>query len=275
MKLARVKTLGLPEGVRIFQYEEADVTKALKDSPKNLEIVTDIINKYLRQKDALVAARDDLDTYLTDVVKFPTLTKTEKVDGKDVTTRDEKPGEYLDRLVAALIKGEFSHKEFKVEGADNAAKEKSIYKSLQAIVDKLGEVDKDQKKIEVDEKGNQKNPAQVRYAYLLDISRPERVSKPKTPPEYAIQGATQIINGGAERVKAWIEKFAKGFKDPKGIQIDPITHAAFDVQAPKGATAEEAEKVKQSNITALAWAIAEKEAQVREKTKTQTLAEFN
>lgn len=256
--------------MRCLQYEESDVVKAMT-VPANVIIVTDIINKYLRQKDALVAFRDDLDDYLLNVVKFPTTTETVKVDGKDVVERNEKPGQYLDRLVAALVKGEFTHPKLPVSGADPKAKEASVYKALQAIADTLGDTDSNGKPVTVDP--TTKAESAPRFSYILDISRPERVSKPKTPPDYAIEGATQIINNKAE--SKWAEKFKTGFKDAKGIQIDPIVHEPFNVVALKGATAEVVESTRKANILALAWAIAAKEQQVREKTKTEKLAEFN
>lgn len=270
MKVEYISTLGLPKGVRVQQYEEAEVKKLL-DTPNNLVIVTDIVNKYLRQKDALVDARNDLDTLLLEDIKFPTLTEKVKEDGKEVEVRKEKPGQYIDRLVEALIKGTFNHPKLPVTGTDPKSKEASIYNALQALMDTLGDVDTAGAAIKRDDKtGRLTAPG---YAYRLDIARPERTSKPKNPPEYAVVGATQIIAKGSE--SKWAEKFAKGFTDANGVAIDPIVHEAFNVKPAKGASVEEVEKIKQSNITALAWAIAAKEQQVREKTKSKTLAEFN
>jgi hypothetical protein len=253
-----------------MQYEESEIKKAL-EVPANLVLLTDMCNKYLRQKDALVDARNDLDTMLVEDIKFPTLTEVVKEDGKDVTVRAEKPGQYLNRLVDALVKGTFSHPKLPVTGTDPKAKEASVYTALQALMDTLGDVTTDGTAIKRDEKtGRLTAPG---YAYRLDMARPERVSKPKTPPDYALEGATQIITKGSE--SKWKEKFAKGFTDANGVVIDPIAHEAFDVKPAKGATVEETEKVKQSNILALAWAITAKEQQVREKTKSKTLAEFN
>lgn len=270
MKVEYVSTLGLPKGVRVMQYEEADVKKLL-ETPANLIVLTDILNKYLRQKDALVDARADLDTLLLEDVKFPTLKTTVKEEGKDVEVRNEKPGQYLDRLCDALVKGTFSHARLPVTGTEPKAKESSVYNALQAIMDTLGDVTTDGTAIKRDEKtGRLTAPG---YAYRLDITRPERTSKPKTPPDYALEGATQIITKGSEA--KWAEKFAKGFTDANGVVIDPIVHEPFNVKAEKGATAEAVEAVKQKNIVALAWAIASKEQQVREKTKSKKLAEFN
>lgn len=269
MKVERVRTIGLPLGVRVLQYEDADIKKSL-ETPANLTIVTDIINKYLRQKDALVEFRDDLLSVLTDVIGFKMLTVTTKVDGKDVITPDEKPGEYLDRLTAALISGEFSHARLPVTGADNKAKETSVYNAFQAIADTLGDVDAKGVAIPVDPATKKRTAAG--FAYKLDIARPERVSKPKTPPEYAVTGATSIINNGSEG--KWAEKFTKGFKDAQGVTIDPIAFQPFDVKPAKDATPAEVEAVRAANILALAWAITEKEAQVREKTAAKKLAEF-
>jgi len=270
MKVAYISTLGLPKGVRVQQYEESEIKKLL-DTPANLVIVADIVNKYLRQKDALVDARYDLDTLLLEDIKFPTIMETVKEDGKDVSVRKEKPGEYLDRLVVALVKGEFTHPKLPVTGTDPKSKEASVYTALQALMDTLGDTDAAGNAIKRDEKtGRLTAPG---FAYRLDIARPERTSKPKNPPEYAVTGATQIIAKGSEG--KWKAKFATGFTDANGVVIDPIVHEAFDVKAPKGATTEEVEKIKASNITALAWAIAAKEQQVREKTKSKTLAEFN
>lgn len=270
MKVDRVRTIGLPLGVRVLQYEDSDVKKAL-ETPANLAIVTDIINKYLRQKDALVDFRDDLLSVLTQDIGFKMLTTTTKVDGKDVTVPDEKPGEYLDRLVASLISGEFSHAKLPVSGADNKSKETSIYNAFQALADLLGDVDAKNVEVKRDEKtGRLLTPG---FAYKLDIARPERKSaKPKTPPDYAIEGATSIINNGSEA--KWAEKFTKGFTDAQGVKIDPIAFQPFDVKPAKGADAATVEATRQSNILALAWAIAEKESQVREKTKAKKLAEF-
>lgn len=269
MKVERIRTIGLPLGVRVLQYEDADVKKVL-ENPTNLTIVTDIINKYLRQKDALVEFRDDLVTLLTDDIGFKMLTETVKENGKDVTVPAEKPGEYLDRLVVALIDGTFTHAKLPVSGADKAAKEKSVYNAFQALADTLGDVDAKGAPIPVD--ATTKKRTAPGFAYKLDIARPERTSKPKTPPDYAIEGATSIINNGSE--KKWAEKFTKGFTDAQGVIIDPIAFQPFDVKPAKGADAAATEAVRQQNIINLAWAIAEKEAQVREKTKAKKLAEF-
>lgn len=270
MKVSRVRTIGLPSGIRCLQYEEADITKALT-VPANLVIVTDIINKYLRQKDALVDFRDDLITTLTDVIKFPMLVETVKEDGKDVTVPAEKPGEYLDRMVVALVKGEFTHPKFPVSGADNKAKEASVYSALQAIADTLGDVDEKGAAVARDPKsGRLLAPG---FAYKLDIARPERKpGKAKTPPDYAVEAAQNIINNKSEA--KWAEKFTKGFVDANKVTIDPISFESFVTVPKPGATAQEVEACRALNITNLAWAIAEKEAQVREKTKAKKLAEF-
>lgn len=277
MKVAYVETLGLPKGVRCLQYEEKDVLELLKD-PAKVTIIADVLNKYERQKSALVDFRDDLDTHLREVVKFPTKTKKVKVDNKEVEERDEKPQVYLNRFIAAAIKGEVKAPGLTVTGANDEQKEASVYNWLQSIADTMGDTNEKGEAIVTKTDEATKAVTVVngpRYSYRLDISRPPRQSKPKTPPDYAIEGATKIINNGAASVTKWKEKFAKGFTDANGVAIDPIVHDPFDVAPPKGATAEQVEATKQANIKALAWAIAAKETQVREKTKAQKLAEFN
>lgn len=270
MKVDRIRTIKLPLGIRVLQYEDADVRKLL-EVPANLTLVTDIINKYCRQKDALVEFRDDLTVALIEDIKFPMEMETVKVDGKDVKQPAETPGEHLIRFISALIKGEFVHPKFPVTGADNNAKEASVYAALQTFADTMGDTDIKGVAIPRDEKtGRLTAPG---YSYRLDIARPERKpGKAKTPPDYAIEGATSIINNGSEA--KWAEKFTKGFKDAQGVTIDPIAFQPFDTKAPKGADAAAVEAVRQTNITNLAWAIAEKEAQVREKTKAKKMLEF-
>lgn len=252
MKVEYVDSLGLPKGFRVKQYEDADIAKLTQD-PKWLAFITNACNKYERQKDALVRARSDISKLIIKA-GFVRKATTATVDGKEVTTFDWTEGKHISNFIEALITGTLAHP--KVTAKNEEQREAEAYNVLQALADQCGEVHEDGEK-----KGQLKESPPC---YVLDLSTPERVSKPKTPSKRAVEGATNIINKGNEA--KWIERFAKGYTNANGIVIDPIVHEPFNVKPAKNATPEEVEKVRQSNITALAWAITEDMEQVREKT---------
>jgi hypothetical protein len=266
MKVAYVDSMGLPNGFRVLQYEDAEIAKIAKlvSNPEQLTALTDIINKYCRQKDALVDGRDDLLTALQQDLSFKLKTKVVKEDGEDVEVPAEKPAQYLERFVTAVMKGEFKHARFKVDAAANdEQKEAAVYTALQTLADECGDTDAEGKSIGRDEKTGRL--LTKGFAYRLDITRPERkASKPKTPPKYAIEGATSIIN--AKNEKVWLDRFTKGYTDPNGIVIDTISYLPFDSKAPADSKPEDVERVRNTNITNLAYAIVAKVEQVRAKT---------
>lgn len=261
MKAEYINSQVLPAkaGVRGFlikQYEDADV-KALCSVPGELALVTDAINKYLRQKTALVQSRTDISDKIG-ALGFPRKVKTVMVDDEPVETPDETEAKYIGRFIAALVAGEFKHKAVKAAAPEQ--REVEAYAVLQSLADLCGDTDDDGK------------PKETPPCYVLDIHTPERVSKPKTPTKKAIENATNIINNKSE--KKWIERFTKGYNSPTGGPIPPIPFKEFTTVAPKGATAEEVEAVRQQNITHLAWAIMGVEEAARRNQEAEKAKEF-
>jgi hypothetical protein len=258
MKIEYVETQWpLPKGFRIAQYEDSDIVTALKD-PAKVTMVTDVINKYLRQKDALVDGRKQLVALIETTTSFARKMTTVVVDGKPTEAPDETDGPYFQRFLTAATAGNV--KEVKVNPALNEEqREAEVYSWLQKLADKCGDVD--QAGAEV--KWNDDNtPGANAYAFKLDMTRPPKApGKPKTPPKYAMDGATNIINNKSEA--GWIKKFAEGFTAKTGEKIVPIKHESFTTSVPTGATPEQAESIRKANIAALAWAITDVEDQKR------------
>lgn len=264
MKTEYIRSQGLLKGFRVTMWEDREVKEMLSD-PAKLTIVTDAMNKYYRQKDALVDGRFDLVSALQKATGVGFLMKTVKVDGKDTSVPDETEGEYLARLYKEATtdpESVFASK-LKVTGQSVEQREASLDQILQRFADACGDTTSDGKPVARDAKtGELTGPG---YSYKLDMTRPERkAGKPKTPPQYAIEGATNIINNHAEA--KWIDRWTKGYKNSLGIVIDPIAFEPFNVQPPKNAKPEEVEAVRQQNITNLAWAIADDKGQVLAKT---------
>lgn len=224
MKIEYVSSLALLKGIRVEQYEPADIATAIKD-PKNLGFVTDIVNKYLRQKSALVEGRDQLSTLIVEKLKFaPKLDKVKKVvDGKEeiIESWAETEGELIARFRAAVRKGEF-----KVEGwpTDEAGFEAK----LQELADQCGDTDDQGKSLYTPPR------------FKLDITVPERVKKDKNPPKYAVEAATNIIKNGSQA--KWVATFKKesvAFEDfsVKGDDAGNLRRLAWAIKAREDAKA--------------------------------------
>ncbi len=239
-----IRSLGLPKGFPINEY--ANLAEIQADGGTDT-LITAAINNYIHQKSGLVEGRDDLYTYIVDVLGFTPLMETVKVDGKDVEQPSETEGKLIARFVAELVKGTFTHKDFTVTGADADAKEASVWATLQEIVDAPRTVKIKDKEVKLFDLRN-------------DIKTPIRTSKPKTPPAYAIAGAKSIFSDTAKdgtpkkdnlatRLKKWADTFTK----------EGITFTAFDKADDKGVVAND------GNITNLAWAIQARELAQAEK----------
>lgn len=255
MKVGYVKCLGLPLGVRVKQYEASDVV-ALTKEPKNLERIAEVINLYFRQKDAQVAARDDLATKIHELTKFPPRMEDIIKDGKKVGEAwADTEGEYIDRFVTAVVKKQYEHDSLKaITGTNEEQREASVAQFLQKLADTLGETD---------DKGV---ALETPPCYVLDIARKERISKPKTPAKWALEAAAGIINNKNEA--KWVTNFTKGRKTAQGIVVDPFAFKPFQAVAPAGAKPEEVEAVRQENITNLAWNLMEDKRQVDAKSQS-------
>jgi len=254
MKLTYVNSLGLPKGFRVKEYET--IAEIVKDAGSETAVV-EAVNKYLRQKSALVAGRDDLAGLIEETYAFKPILKTIKKDGKDVEVWDETEGKYIERFIASVVSGKFTAKGLTLTGNDEQ-KEAAIYAELQKLADKCGDVDKDGK------------PLSEPAAYVLDIRTPERSSKPKKLPQYAIDGATNIINNKAEA--KWVKRWTEGYTNSNSVKIDPLSFDSFVAKAPANATPEQVETVRQQNIKNLAAAIVADREQVLAKTAKQEYA---
>lgn len=247
-----IRSLSLPVGVPVPHFETLD--EARKHLNGNELLIVDLLNKYGRQKDSLVNARDFLsevvDTEAGKVFKyddkefkglgFPRLTKK---DG-DKTVPSETETEHLDRFASAVAAGKVTVPGFTPTGTDPAAKEESVWTFLQKVIEQHG-------------------------PFPFDLNASTRVGKPKKPAVYAVTAATNIINNHNEA--GWAKKFTQGYESPGFGFVDPITFSDFQQKPAKGATPEQVEAVRQSNINNLAFAIMAVEEFKRSK---QTKAEY-
>ncbi len=194
MKTEYVDSLGLKSGFRVTGYSTVDeITKAAgKD-----DVIVDVINKYLRQKGALVDARDVFIEKLEKETGFKPVTRVDKRtrDGKEesVTVWDETEGEYLGRFRSAILKAEFRHPKYPAE-------KDALENALQALADTCGD------------------EGTTPPAFVLDIRVPERVRKAKELPKWAQQAVESIYSDvdktGAKkkttlaaRIKQWATTF--------------------------------------------------------------------
>lgn len=226
MESVYAPSLSLPKGVPCSVFstiEELDTQAGVKGQTLKLA------NLYLRQKGCLVDGRDYLAEQVMTLSKFPM--KTKKVDVKDkdgkVTGQKDEPteteGEYIKRLRASVAKGDL-----KIEGVTGATPEALAAAELaweQTILDKHG-------------------------PFVADAKAAERTGKAKNPPQYAMNGATAIIEkGGAASVKKWITTF----------KTEGISYLPFDTAPAKDADDATKAAVLATNKTNLAWAIKARE----------------
>jgi hypothetical protein len=257
MQVKKIRCLSLPEGVPV---PHLDTWAEVKEHFGGDELrAVDVLNKYGRQKDSLVNAREFLSTVVDAVspvvedgktyngFAFPLWDRKTKAPLKkdDEKASPETDADHLNRFCEAVATGTHQVKGFTPTGADDEKKIESVWGLLQKVIDQHG-------------------------PFPFDLKQATKAGgKPKNPPKYAIAAATNIINGGAARVKDWTAKFTNGYESKGYGFVEPITFKPFDQAAPKGATPEQVEAVRQSNITNLAWAIAAVEDQKRENAKTE------
>ena len=196
-------SLGLNKGLRVLEYESVDELEA---DAKKVGAALAFANKYLREKCALVEGRDKFTTVLAERAQFPMLTKTvTRKNSKGEEDSSEVPAEtevkFTNRFRAACVAGE-------VDGWPQD--ESGIEIALQKIADEIG-------------------------PFKGDATKPERVSKAKTPPQYATAGATQIMDN--QNQAKWVKTFTE-----EGIEFE-------DFQTGN----------READITALAWAIKARE----------------
>lgn len=255
MQTKLIRSLSLPKGVPVPQFDTIAEFMAHMggDEAKAVEIP----NKYGRQKDSLVNARDflsavvatpvgkkyDADGKAFDGVGFAVLDRKTKqpITGDAKKDDPETESDHLDRFAVAVATGKYTVKGFTPTGKDDKEKVKSVWELLQKIIDQHG-------------------------PFPFDLKQATRVGKPKNPPKFALDAAVSIINGGVERVKEWTKRFTEGYESKGYGFVEPIEFSAFDQVPVKGATAEQIEATRQSNINNLAWAIAAAEEQKRQNT---------
>lgn len=228
MKTVHVRCMSLPKGVPV---PHLDTLAEAKDHVKGDENkIVDLLNKYGRQKDSLVNARE----YISQEVDKTGFKIHDRKTGKPLLGNDkdepETDTDHLERFVTASVAGKASAPGLTVTGKDDKEKIKSVWAYLQTIVDKHG-------------------------PFPFDLNQKARVGKVKNPPVWAKDAATSIINGGAKKVAEWTDRFTNGYESKGFGRVGPIEFSDFDQVAPKGASAEDVEKVKTSNINNLAWAI--------------------
>lgn len=255
MEVKSVRSLGLPKGVPVNQFTTmAEATKHHKNGELG---ILDVINKYGRQKDSLVNARDWLSGVVDKTLSFPVWDKKTK---KPLlgTDKDEPETEssHIERFVDGVVSGKVSVpavtlsdevtppvpiKAFTPVGKDDKEKTASVWIYLQSLVD-------------------------AHAPWSFDLNAATRVGgKAKNPPKFALDGATSIFSGGDKKIAEFTKKFTEGYKRADGIVIDGFAFAPFNTVAPAGANAADVEKVRQTNLTNLAWAIVTAEEQVRAK----------
>lgn len=259
MQLIYKESLGLPQGFRVNIFEPAEIVEMCKD-PKKLANVTNFVNMYLGQKDTLVAGRSDLVHYLETKTSFPREMETSVVDGKTVQEPKLTEAKHIAAFIAAAVAGKV--KEVKVDLAQNEEqREAAVYAFLQTLANQCGDFDEKGNPVARDKDDWLTAPA---FAYKLDVTRPEKTAKAKAPAKYALEGASNIIDkGGDKSIAVWKDKLTKGFTAKTGEKITPIVFQPFDTKPTNGATPEQAEAIRQTNLQNLAWAIEEVEAQKR------------
>lgn len=252
--------MDLPKGVPVEQYTDAEITAAVAKDPKVLTRLTEIANLYLRQKDALVDARD----WLWEAIKTKTgynLFETEDVKASDGTiTKVEKNAEQknINKFVADLLTGTFKTDKVVITGTETDAREASIWATLQSWIDAASKTDTDDKGAEVP------LPTGRLSRWYNDFTKAPRVSKPKEPAVWAKEVAQRVLDNKAE--SKWVTNWTKGYTNKAGIKIDPFVFQPFNTVAPKDAKPEVVEATKNANLKALAFAFMDDAAQVRAKT---------
>lgn len=252
MRVDLIDSMSLPKGVPVAQYQKLD--EALTDVKKTKlqpgttpeDVVVGVLNKYARQKDCLVDFRDWLWTTIKARTGW-TGYKTEQVKQGDkmVTVEAEPEQKSINRFVAQLVDGSFTHKDFNLTGITNEEqREAAVWAVFQAWTDAASKtIDKYNDKGDL--VGTEPLPAGQLSRWQVDISIPERKSKPKTPPEYATKNAESVWSDTDKTGKPK----AKSLKDRLQGWFDTFTKKGFDFPDFRDTTNPEAAKVN------LAWAI--------------------
>jgi hypothetical protein len=213
--------LDLPKGVPVPHFETlSELLTHLGGGPQAEVKLVGIANKYGRQKDSLVNARDHISEALEKVV--PRLDKTTKkpVDWNSEKVDPETENAHIDRSVGVLVGGKASAPGLTVNGGTDQEKAKSVWAYVQsAIVDKHG-------------------------PFAMDLNASQRVGRTKNPPKWAITAAESILKN-PKSVQTWMDNFTNGYK-AKGFGDIPAGSIGFTPFNTPDATA---------NVANLAWAI--------------------
>lgn len=212
MKNIYIRSVGLPKGMPVSVYSDIlEVERAAKVLPPDvlakLEQYAEILallssgatllfnNKYLAEKGALVEGRDVLSDLIAKDFAFPMAMEKTTKKYKDGTTEEvEVPAwterEHTNKFRAAVLSGDHEVAGFTRTG-DLEKDAPALGDILQAAIDAKG-------------------------PFLCDAAAPERISKPKTPPKYALAAADNIISKGSQA------KWAATFQ-AEGVPFEDFT----------------------------------------------------
>lgn len=235
MKVNNIRCMSLPKGVPVQEFDT--LAEALSHVKGDETKLVGVLNKYGRQKDSLVDARE----YLSEQVEalgFKIPTHQEKQGDKTVAVPDWTDKEHLNNFVSAAADGKVKVAGLTVNGGDLKAKKESVWTFLQSIIDKHGK-------------------------WTFDLNETVRVSKAKKIPQFLLDAATTIINNGAKSIAKWQKNLTEGYNSEGYGDIEPVAFAPFNQTAPAGASTTDAEAVRKSNIENLARALVQVEDQKR------------
>lgn len=255
MKRNYIESGNLPKGFPITEYERVSelfadlgvpldkaVAAAVDSNPGSQRIV-DVANNYMHQKDGLVEGRDNLTTHIEHVLKFPRLYKEVKRKTADGEKTIKVPADahktdnlFAEAFVSAVVAKKFTVPGLQLTGTNDEQNEGIVWNFLQAAVEKPW-------KGNVTFVGDEKATEVTLFDLKNDIKAPERKTAEKSLPEYAVNGAANIIKNN--RQAHWAKTFTE-----KGIAFDD-----FLQKAPAGATPEQVAAVEKSNLVNLAKAI--------------------
>jgi hypothetical protein len=184
MNTVYAPTLGLPQGAKVVQFE---TLKEIIASAGNGDIgeakVVNIVNLYLRQKDATVKFRAALAKRLAEVYAYPRKTKTVGEGDAKKQVPSEPEAEYINRFIEDSVAG-------KVPKFGKVDSEEAALQKLQKDADAVG-------------------------PFTLSAATPVRQpGKSAKLPKYATDGAKKIIaNGATAKWKATFKKEGIPFGD--------------------------------------------------------------
>ena len=228
MKTDRIRCMSLPKtgGVQVPQFEK--LSEALSHVKGDETKLVDVLNKYGRQKDSLVNARDYISEQV-DIGGFKRLTKKGAIPTDDTEFSDyETETNHIDRFVAAAITGKATFAGLTVTGADDKLKSASVWTFLQGVLDKHG-------------------------PFPFDLNATVRTGRSGKIGKTFYDVADKIIANNSQQT--WIDRWTKGYKNKQGVEIPVIPFASFIEQPAKGARTEDVDKIKVSNRENLARAL--------------------